>query len=427
MVRGFQSASGPYHLHTAVFGCTIYNVPGLLNSQVGSADDDGALGCGIIFTDQKYSTIERCVIHDCGGGCNAASGPGAVVLLNAQNCIVQRCEAYRETTGNQDGIGLDLDASCINCIVRHNYTHDNAGSGLMAYQFTITGLTGWGPNTYEYNVSANDSNATGQGAARFSSDTQGLTFARNTVYVKSGHAFDLAYVSPGSGGGMVVDNLFICESGTAFMSIPASTGTLYKFVGNDYYQVSGPPSFSGATGTYTSLAAWAAGDGQETLDGVFVGLSASPGLASAIPSVMPTLGPGVNTETLTAFNLGPASPLIDAGLPLLRTTGLVLSGSDLHGNPGVAGAALLPDIGAVEYPTGGYVQASTILSLTITGTGTTRNLSWTTDPLATSYKVYRGGTADTMALIATVATGTTTYTDTARPAGNVYYSIISLH
>jgi len=69
----------------------------------------------------------------------------------------------------------------------------------------------------------------------------------------------------------------------------------------------------------------------------------------------------------------------------------------------------------------------TPLSLTITGTGNTRTLNWTPDPQATSYKVYRGGTADTLALIATVATGTTTYTDTARPAGNVYYSIISLH
>ena len=358
VIRGFQSSSGPYQLHTSVLGCTIYNVPGLLSSQMGSADDD-TTGISLIFTDQKYSTVERCVVHDGGGGANASAGPGGIVLLNAQNCVVQRCEVYRMATLYQDGVAIDLDASCVNCIVRHNYTHDNAGSGLMAYQFLITGLPGWGPNTYEYNVSANDANASSQGAARFSSNTQGLTFARNTVYVKTGHAFDLAYVEAASGNGMVVDNLFICESGAAFTVIPASTGTLYKFVGNDYYQASGTPSFSGATGTYTSLATWAAGDGQETLDGVFVGLSASPGLASAIPSVMPTLGPGVNTETLTAFNLGPASPLIDAGLPLLRTTGLVLTGSDLHGNPAVAGAALLPDIGAVEYPTGGYAAGGT--------------------------------------------------------------------
>ena len=73
--------------------------------------------------------------------------------------------------------------------------------------------------------------------------------------------------------------------------------------------------------------------------------------------------------------------------------------------------------------------AGTILTLTITRNGASQPvLTWTADPAATSYKVYRSTDGANYTVIATPAVGTLTYTDTARPAGaTVYYHITSLH
>ena len=38
-----------------------------------------------------------------------------------------------------------------------------------------------------------------------------------------------------------------------------------------------------------------------------------------------------------------------------------------------------------------------------------------------------GSTATTLAFVATVAAGTTTYTDAARPGGSIYYAVIAVH
>ena len=73
--------------------------------------------------------------------------------------------------------------------------------------------------------------------------------------------------------------------------------------------------------------------------------------------------------------------------------------------------------------------AGTILTLTITRNGASQPvLTWTADPAATSYKVYRSTDGANYTVIATPAVGTLTYTDTARPAGaTVYYHITSAH
>lgn len=70
----------------------------------------------------------------------------------------------------------------------------------------------------------------------------------------------------------------------------------------------------------------------------------------------------------------------------------------------------------------------TILALTITNLGgSSRKLDWIADPLATSYKVLRSSDGVNYAVIANPAAGTLTYTDTARPGGNVYYEVAGVH
>lgn len=78
---------------------------------------------------------------------------------------------------------------------------------------------------------------------------------------------------------------------------------------------------------------------------------------------------------------------------------------------------------------GGGNSAATITS--ITGTGTTRTLTWTADPLATLYEVERAsgnaGLNTIYTVIGTTPPGTLTFTDTNRPAGTVHYTIVALH
>ena len=73
------------------------------------------------------------------------------------------------------------------------------------------------------------------------------------------------------------------------------------------------------------------------------------------------------------------------------------------------------------------VAGAAVTTLTITVSGNNRILTWPADAQATAYEVYRGSTATTLAFVATVATGTTTYTDAARPGGNIYYAVIAVH
>ena len=73
------------------------------------------------------------------------------------------------------------------------------------------------------------------------------------------------------------------------------------------------------------------------------------------------------------------------------------------------------------------VAGAAVTTLTITVSGNNRILTWPADAQATAYEVYRGATATTLAFVATVATGTTTYTDAARPGGNIYYAVIAVH
>ena len=141
-----------------------------------------------------------------------------------------------------------------------------------------------------------------------------------------------------------------------------------------------------------------------------------PSYVTAIKSGVAAYQAAVPSDTRTT--------LLDLGTTVSNVLASTVYGAAVH--PNIRGHAYLAPL-VVQSVLNRLTPASTPLTLFITGTGSTRTLNWTTDPLATSYKVYRGLTPDTLAAIATVAAGTLTYVDTARPAGNVYYSIISLH
>lgn len=105
----------------------------------------------------------------------------------------------------------------------------------------------------------------------------------------------------------------------------------------------------------------------------------------------------------------------------------------------LATAIVLPTTPPTGYALPGYYYAPVldsgsagVTSLVVTVTNptnstTSRLINWTVDSLATSYKVMRSIDGINYTKIATIAAGTLAYTDASRPAGTVYYTVISVH
>jgi len=197
--------------------------------------------CGILFLAPSHHAVDsftrfriaHCVVHDIGGDgivpfcsrdgviehCTAYRtglgvapedhSPVAIWYAWARNCVIQFCEAYDNHTGGQnaDGGGFDFDGGCTDCIMQHNYSHDNDGAGYL--------ICSWDPVQWpctgcicRYNVSVNDGLANDYSSIlfwqsvdcqaynntcitrvspplKFTSDTHGHVIANNIFYVNA--------------------------------------------------------------------------------------------------------------------------------------------------------------------------------------------------------------------------------------------------
>ncbi len=111
--------------------------------------------------------IQYNVVHDIGANTTTCGGTSGIQSYNANSVYIQYNEVYNvqplpSFTEGCDWDGIDLDGGTTNSIVQYNYTHHNAGAGMLAYTSNPSGTT-WGPNTYRYNISENDDLARGVG------------------------------------------------------------------------------------------------------------------------------------------------------------------------------------------------------------------------------------------------------------------------
>lgn len=310
-------------------GNTVYNL--------GNPAPYGALNANGV----NGGIIQYNIVHDIGANTTACGGTSGIETYNANNIYIQFNEVYNVRplpafTAGCDWDALDLDGGTTNSTVQYNYTHNNAGPSMLAYNSNPSGTT-WGPNTYRYNISENDDLARGVGGLFVITPNPapnpiyvyGNTFLNNipqsSISTDPSACLYLAMWN-GSGtfaaGSMFQDN--ICS-----MANPNSAGNVefvrdintmsgLNFSNNLYYTPNSPQWIWNGT-TYTTLASWT-GSGTESN-----AVSGDPLLSSAGNGGTCTwtaaLGSGPQ-PCPAAYALQPGSPAIGAGVAVSGNGGV---------------------------------------------------------------------------------------------------------
>jgi hypothetical protein len=142
----------------------------------------------------------------------------------------------------------------------------------------------------------------------------------------------------------VRNNIFQTRGEIAVVDVAAGQQGLL-FQGNDYFSTSGRLEIKWFGVTYRSLGEWRAAIGQERVDGKSTGWSVDPGLRAAGSGG--TLNNAELTETLDAYRLQGASPLVSVGLDLNVLFHLDPGARDFYGGP-LRGRTIFA-VGAHEY------------------------------------------------------------------------------
>ena len=302
------------------------------------------------------AVISHNLVHDIGANVTSCGGTSGIETYTSDNVTVRYNEVYNVQpstfTAGCDWDGIDLDGGTQNSVVQYNYTHNNGGSGLLAYTSTAGGET-WGPNIYRYNVSENDDSVHAEGGlmdivpnapANNALSIYGNTFydANSQKTLSTGSAcFYLGYAAgTWASGSLIEDN--ICDmqnkneygnTGQFYYNPYSQTGmTLSR---NLYYGANTAGWHWGGT-TYSTYAAWeAAAVETDPLWGDPLFTSAgSGGTCTWTPSSRS--GP---TPCPQAYTLTSTSPAVGAGIAVSGNGGLDYYQNTIPSTPNVGADA----------------------------------------------------------------------------------------
>jgi hypothetical protein len=228
-----------------------------------------------------------------------------------------------------------------------NYSHGNAGNGLMlAHNFDTNTHTG---NVIRYNVSQNDGRKNGTSAIRVWGHILDAEIYQNTISISGNSSVPKAVRIDGkqpTGQVHLRNNIIRTTGGTPLLQVsPAAvTGNVgLLFQGNDWYTSGGTFKFLWGTSTFGSLSAWRTASGAEKVGSTAVGTSADP---LFVGGNAPTIADPSRLGTLrNYYNLSAGSTIIDKGLNL-ASFGITPTTVDFSGSPTPNGAAVDP--GAFE-------------------------------------------------------------------------------
>ncbi|MGW5192700.1 right-handed parallel beta-helix repeat-containing protein [Kribbella sp. NPDC004138] len=331
-----------------VEGNTVYNL-GMAPSSTGAA---------ITANGWNGALIQRNIVHDIGANVTSCGGTSGIMSYTSNNVTIRNNEVYKVEpvpayTAGCDWDGIDLDGGTTNSLVEYNYTHDNAGSGLLAYTSTAASRV-WGPNTYRYNISENDDWALAQGglmdvvpaAPKNALSIYGNTFFSNkdqSANKKQGASacFNFGY-STGvwAAGSQIKDNICYLANRNNF----GKTGQFYynpynqtgMTLANNLYYGTNTGGWRWSGTTYADFAAWnAAGleSGAVWGDPLFT----SPG-AGGTCTWSPPSGTGPQ-PCPQAYTLKTGSPAIGAGTPVSGSGGVDYYGTTIPNPPNIGADA----------------------------------------------------------------------------------------
>lgn len=196
-------------------------------------------GNGVEIYGAENLLVENSQFHD-NGGFNNNSGNYGIYVQNTSHCTMRWNEAYNQKTSQWDGGGFDLDGGTVDCILEHNYSHDNDGPG-----YSLIEVAG-SPQTWGYNILRNDNSSVHDGCkfglgSLYVTQTgmpwtpiSNLTVTGNRFYATcaAGKAVNIRENSI-VGNGVLSSNLFYANVGALIVNVETYNPGL-SFVSNTY-------------------------------------------------------------------------------------------------------------------------------------------------------------------------------------------------
>jgi hypothetical protein len=302
-------------------------------------------GNGIALYHTDTSTIERCVVSNCGSlATGLGSGASAFEFSSVNRITVQYNEGYLQKSGGYDASGVHFDDGCTNNLVKYNYLHDNNGSGLSCFDYTTTYLRGDSNNVFGYNLLENNCRGSATFESEISVKSQATAdtikkaiFYNNTVYATSpnsgsGLYSNAFYVAGSSKDVTIRNNIFVSGDTSTYLGYITNSDVVNLLVqGNLYWRVSdGGFKVSDGSTRFTSFNYWQSAKSRELVSSVNVGRHSNPQLNRA--GSQGINGNAYKLDTMTAYLNSGASTSKDLGLNLdslfSENVGLI----DFYGN-----------------------------------------------------------------------------------------------
>ena len=302
-------------------------------------------GSGILVEDSDSGVVERCAAWENGALCNQTpGGPCGIWTAGSRRITIQRCESFRNRTGNApDGDGFDLDGGSIECVLQYNYSHDNDGAGILVYTYPYAPLADRG-NIVRFNICEGDAVKLGDyGAIHVGNDGHGMSGVEiyHNTFIAGESARTVVSLHGKDIGVAFRNNLILGPAGCPLIAIDHDADAIV-FQGNLYW-AGGRPFKTVGSKTCDSLEAWRK-TGKEMIDGKPLGLFADPRLDLASPRGQ--AGDLTWSGRLTRFQPPAGSPVVNAGIDLKAVFHLDHGGFDFLKTKVPTGSA--PDIGAIE-------------------------------------------------------------------------------
>jgi hypothetical protein len=223
-------------------------------------DDQG----GIVLFGVDHGVVERSVAY--GNGRRASGGVG-IWAFDSDHIVIEHNESYGNLTIGDDGDGFDLDGGVSHSLVQYNYSHDNAGVGLLICACVGGGSYRQSDNVIRDNVSVNDGSS-GQPSGVYIGGGQPFDHMQvvgNRVFSRRGRGPLVAIDGAGSHFAHVHlrNNLFAVGAGKALLSVDARRARDLTFKGNAWRSSGGKFRVYWNGKRFLTLAAWRAATGQE--------------------------------------------------------------------------------------------------------------------------------------------------------------------
>jgi hypothetical protein len=291
--------------------------------------------------------IEYSVAHDNGQNNDfAGGGPVGIWAWDSNDVTIQFNESYSNHSKTLDGGGFDIDGGVTHSVMQYNYSHDNHGPGFLFAEFA--GARPLSNDVVRYNISQNDSRGLGQGAIHFwngnaAADLADIAVYNNTIFMSpNGQAPVPFQIATPTSNLVIANNVFVTTGGLGLVRVEGSQVNAV-LRGNAYWTTGGAFTMQWGGASYADLASFRAATGQESDGSTDYGMFAEPLLTA--PGMAGTLDDATQLGSLTSYQLGSTSPLVNAGLDLFASFAIQVGSRDFWGNPVPSG---LPDIGADE-------------------------------------------------------------------------------